>query len=417
MPALRIKISLFINYFLFAMLLNSAGTLILQVQHYFGTLESDASMIELFKDVSLGLVSFAGFAFISRMGYKNAMLLALGLIATACFVLPSLKTLLAVKLLFAVTGASFALTKISVFGCIGLITKNEKEHISLMNFIEAVFMMGIFVGYFIFSAYLGTGTSSGWFNVYYLLGGLSLLALLMLWTAPLDETAATALRPVGYARQWSVMLRLIVLPMIVAFVLCAFLYVVVEQSIMSWLPTYNNRVLQLSTVSSVQVTSALALSTALGRMAAGVILKRWNWVTVLTGCLTAAALLLLLALVISGHATDRAGGSAVPAVAFVLPLIGFFLAPVYPAINSVVLAALPKSKHGAMSGLIVVFSALGGSVGSISTGFIFQYYGGKTAFFVALVPMLLLVISFFLFEKLRNHRMIMTGMIKTAAAA
>ncbi|WP_254492116.1 hypothetical protein, partial [Salmonella enterica] len=62
----------------------------------------------------------------------------------------------------------------------------------------------------------------------------------------------------------------------------------------------------------------------------------------------------------------------VPLSAYIFPLIGFFLAPIYPAINSVILAALPKKQHGTMSGLIVVFSALGGSLGSLITGYIFQ---------------------------------------------
>jgi MFS transporter, FHS family, glucose/mannose:H+ symporter len=419
MPALRIKISLFINYFLFAILLNSAGTVILQVQHYFGTMESSASMIELFKDFSLALTSFLVAAFITRIGYKNSMLFALALIAAACFILPSVKTLLAIKLLFAVAGASFALTKISVLGCIGLMARNEKEHISLMNFIESFFMMGIFAGYFIFSRYMDrTQSASGqWFNVYYLLGGLSVFAFILLLTAPLDESAVKITRAQPFSYTFSGMLQMILLPMVISFIVCAFLYVLVEQSIMSWLPTYNYKVLQLPAVISVQVTSALAAATALGRFVAAIMLKRWNWFFILTGGLAAAAVLVIVALFVSDNSSRQVTSwFEVPVAAFIFPMIGFFLAPVYPAINSVVLASLPRSRHGIMSGLIVICSALGGSFGSVITGFMFQYYGGKSAFYFSLIPMLLLVISFFIFERVKNNRVLMPARMLAAAA-
>lgn len=92
----------------------------------------------------------------------------------------------------------------------------------------------------------------------------------------------------------------------------------------------------------------------------------------------------------------------IPLTAYIFSLIGFFLAPVYPAINSVILASLPVSKHGMMSGLIVVFSALGGVTGSVISGFIFQYYGGRTAFYFSLLPIAILIFALFVFEKKKN---------------
>ena len=54
----RIKLSLFMNYFVFAILLNSVGTVILQVQNNFGITESSASILEAFKDLSIAITSF-----------------------------------------------------------------------------------------------------------------------------------------------------------------------------------------------------------------------------------------------------------------------------------------------------------------------------------------------------------------------
>jgi fucose permease len=91
-----------------------------------------------------------------------------------------------------------------------------------------------------------------------------------------------------------------------------------------------------------------------------------------------------------------------PFAAYIFPLIGLFLAPVYPTINSTILSSLPKKKHGAMAGLIVVFSALGGTLGSITTGFIFQKYGGETAFYFSLIPMTVLIIALLIFRRIKN---------------
>ncbi|HLK30254.1 MAG TPA: MFS transporter [Puia sp.] len=415
MPTSRIKFSIFINYFLFAILLNSVGTVILQVQHYFGATESAASALEPFKDLSIAITSFIVASFITRIGYKKSMLIALGLVAFGCFIIPLVQSFIAVKLLFAITGASFALTKVSVYGTIGLITKDNKEHISMMSFIESFFMVGIFSGYFIFSSYIDDKNplSSHWFNVYYLLGGLSLIAFILLLVSPLDESAAKTEKAIPFSEDIAGMLKLIILPVVISFLVCAFVYVLIEQSIMSWLPTFNNKVLQLPSSISIQMASVLAASYALGRFFAGIVMKKFSWFIVLIFCLALAAALVLLALPLASNAGSKQidGWANVPLAAYVFPLIGFLLAPIYPAINSVILASLPKSKHGFMSGLIVVFSALGGTLGSVITGFIFQYYGGKTAFYFSLGPMAVLAAALFIFDKIKNKKIMSVQLV------
>ena len=66
-----IKVSLFINYFVFAILLNSVGTVILQVQNSYQVTESAASVLEAFKDLPIAITSFLVASFIARIGYKR----------------------------------------------------------------------------------------------------------------------------------------------------------------------------------------------------------------------------------------------------------------------------------------------------------------------------------------------------------
>jgi len=93
-----------------------------------------------------------------------------------------------------------------------------------------------------------------------------------------------------------------------------------------------------------------------------------------------------------------------PLAAFAFPMIGMLLAPIYPAINSVILSSLPERQHAPMSGLIVVFSSLGGTTGSIVTAFIFRNYGGQTAFYFSLVPIAVLAACLMAFQRLQKQK-------------
>jgi len=412
MQTWRIKASLFLNYFVFAILLNSVGTVISLVQSSFFVSKTQASILEPCKDLSIAVVSFMVTAFIARLGYKRAMLIALGFISLICFVVPFTNSLLAIQLLFVAVGSSFALIKMSVYSSVGLVTKEAHEHTSLMNFVESVFGVGIVSSYFIFSWFVNDANpaSTSWLNVYFLLGGISLLAFILLLGAPLDESAAKSETPFSLAGDLMSMLRVFMIPLVLVFILCAFFYVLIEQSIMSWLPTFNREVLKLDTGLSIQMASILAAAIALGRFLAGILLKKISWLRLLLASLVLAAAIILISMPAISRFLGRHGNAGsivhlrdVPLVAFVFPLIGLLLAPIYPAINSVILSSLPKPKHGFMAGLIIIFSALGGSLGSVITGAIFQHYGGQNAMYFSLAPITILVVCLVLFRRLQKR--------------
>lgn len=402
----KIKTSLFLNYFVFAILLNSVGTVILQVQTNYAVTESGASILEAFKDLSIAIVSFFIASYINRIGYKKSMLIALAFVGIVTLLMPVLPGFLMTKFLFAATGASFAMIKVSVFATIGIITTDKKEHASFMNFIESFFMIGILVGYFLFSAFVDDQhpQSTSWLRVYYLLAIIIAIAFGLLLSSPLDESSIQKTETTSSANEFVEMFQLIALPIVIVFVASAFVYVLIEQSIMSWLPTYNSKVLHLPQTLSIQMASILAAATAIGRFIAGIVLRKINWLGVLISCLLLAGILVLVAIPLANNAKGAlvTGWSSAPLATFIFPMIGFLIAPIYPAINSVILSSLPKHKHGYMSGLIVIFSALGGTTGSIITGNIFQLYGGQTAFYFSLVPISLLIVLLLLFYSVQK---------------
>ena len=402
----RIKLSLLLNYFVFAILLNSVGTVILQVQNNYAVSASSASILEAFKDLTIAAVSFLVASYITRIGYKRSMLFALGLVILACLLMPQIPAFWTTKLLFAATGAGFALIKVSVFATIGLVTNDSNEHASFMNFLESFFMIGVLSGYFLFSAFVDDTNpqSTAWLTVYYVLAGIALVAFLLLLSTPIDESSVKHEATKSLVDDLGDMLRLAITPVVLVFIVTAFVYVLMEQGIMSWLPTFNSKILKLPTSLSIEMASILAASTAAGRFLAGVLLGRISWYWLLMICLVVSAGLVLLALPLAASIDNRVvtGWGDAPLAAFVFPLIGLFIAPIYPAINSAILSSLPLRQHGPMAGLIVIFSALGGTTGSIITGHVFEAYGGQTAFYFSLVPIGLLLLLITAFSRMQK---------------
>ena len=399
----QIKLSIFINYFIFAILLNSVGAVILQVQRNFDVTKSAASILEGFKDIPIAICSFLLASFLPKIGYKKAMLIALALVSVMSFSIPFADDFWHFKLLFFMVGISFALIKVSVFATIGLITKNIKEHSSFMGMLEGTFMIGVLLGNILFSLFIDNDNpkSSTWLNVYWILGGLSVLAFFLLMVAELDESAAKK-EGSSLSKDFGEMLRLILLPLVIIFIVCVFLFVLIEQSFQTWTPTFYKDILKVPASMSIQAGAVLAGAFAVGRFASGVILRRFHWIWVVSICLIICAMLVILTLPLTQGiiASENTNWSNAPLGAYLFPIMGIFLAPIYPTINSVILSSLPKYLHSSMSGLIVVFSALGGTTGSIITGHVFEAFTGQTAFYLSLIPMTILIICLVIFNKL-----------------
>lgn len=408
----RITLSLFLIYFLFAILLNSVGTVILQVIHSFDVSKPSASILEAFKDLTIAGVSFLAAAFLPSVGYRKSMLIALAIMSCACMAMPLLPGFLTVKLFFMCAGMSFALVKVSVYSSIGLLTRTPREHGQFMNTIEGLFMVGVLSGYWLFSAFIDSADakSQNWLHVYWILAALSASIFALLLGAKLDESQAKPETPQD-AQGFLLMLTLFGKPVVYIFLISAFLSVLIEQGVTSWLPTFNNEIMKLPLAMSVQMTSILATSIAVGRLGFGVLMKKISWYALLNTCVVAIGALVVLTLpltrgIVPGVVSDW---SSAPPAAYIFPLIGLFMAPIYPVINSLILSALPRHHHSAMTGLIVIFSALGGTTGSLITGFAFAKLGGQTAFYLTLAPLTVILVALFFFRRELDRRHVKQG--------
>ena len=387
----QLKLAILLSYAIFAILLNSVGTVILQSIEHFHVGKVSASTLEAFKDLSIAVASFLLASFLPRIGYRRGMMAGLALVAVACVLMPLLDSFWMTRLLFLSVGIGFALTKVGVYSFIGLLTGSPREHASLLNLVEGVFMFAVLSGYWLFSNFIDPANpgSAEWLQVYWWLAAAAVLNILILATTTFDESAARdEAHPSSATEDFKAMLRLALLPATLVFVASVFLYVLIEQGVGSWLPTFNREILGLSAPMSVQAASIFAVGLGLGRLCAGALVRRTGWYPLLVVCLGATAALILLALPLAGqhHGAEIDHWRGAPLAAFVFPLVGFFMAPIYPALNSAILSSMPPSRQAAMVGLIVVFSALGGTTGSMIIGRTFGAIGGNHVFYLLLVP-------------------------------
>lgn len=406
MKNLGIKISIYLNYFVFAILLNSVGIVIHKSINVYHVSESQASLLEAFKDLPIAVVSFIIASFLPRFGYKKAMLTALVIVFFGCLQMIFGNTFFYTKILFLTIGVSFALIKLSVYSLIGIITSSKKEHASLMSSIEGFFMVGIALAYFLFPAFYSDTNVNAWLNVYYVICGLIIISFVFLLFSKVEYTVEA----IGSNLKEDLLesIKLIIVPLVLVFLASAFFFVMIEQGIMTWLPTFNEKIFNFSEQLSVQMASILALSLALGRFVAGYLTKYISWMYLVIICVVISGAILLSVLpqlkVDIESLNEIKSITEVPLLGFILPLIGLFIAPIYPLLNSTVLSSLPKSLHSPMSGLIIIFSALGGTIGSRIVGELFESVGGANAFYFLLIPMGLLIVFVLLIDKLSKQK-------------
>ena len=401
MARTKITLALFLAYAVFAVLLNSVGTVILQSINSFGAAPKAAALLDGFKDIPIAAASFLVASFLPRLGYRRGIILGLGAVAAGCAAMPLLASFWMTRMLFVIVGVSFAVVKISVYSAVGLIARDARDHAARLSLLEGVFMLGILGGAQLFGLFVDprAPASLGWLRVYWVLAALALASAGLMAISPLDERAA-AKPSATLVDNLKTAPKLMRERFMGAYLAAAFLYVLIEQSFGTWLPTFNNKVLHLPADMSIQAMSLYAAAIMVGRFAGGVVLRRAAWIGVLSGCALAAGAVVLLVLPLaSGAHSAPSGWANAPAAAFLLPLIGLFLGPIYPTINSVILSTLPTEDHSTMTGLIVIFSALGGTLGSFVTGRLFGFVGGQFAFYLSLAPLALLLVALVLLRR------------------
>lgn len=403
MKHLGIKISLFLIYFVFAALLNSVGILVERSQEIYDASRNDAALLELFKDLSIAFVSFLIGSFLPKIGYKKGMLISLALVFFGCIGMYFGNSFWSVKILFAVTGMSFAIVKVAVYALIGYVTDGKDDHRRLMSFIETVFMLGIMFMFLVFPMFYADETDQdAWLRGYLLMAGIIAISFIIILFSKFELEIAQ--KKTSISEDILGMLRLFLNPLIWIFAAFAFFYVMTEQGIMTWLPTFNKEALHIEPQLATQMAVILMASFALGRFITGILVKKIKWIYIAVFGVIGAATLVLVALPMASNVPNIAVSELknLPLAAFVFPMIGLFLAPLYPLVSSTVLSSTDKMYHSALAGILTFVSAMGGTLGSVIIGNLFDFLGGDKVFYLSLIPMTIILVALIFINKISN---------------
>ncbi|MGN7864268.1 MFS transporter [Chryseobacterium sp. 22458] len=355
----KISLPLKLTFLIFSMVLNCMGLIILQLADANITY-GELGLLESFKDLPIAFISLFAVSFINKTGAKKALILALAIVGFCSCLLPFVEVFWFYKLWFAIIGACFAIGKICVFGIIRNNISDEKSLAKTMNSVEASFMIGIFVVNTGFGWLISSPYSEFWKFGFLLIAVLSAITIFLLSKANISEA-----QPLENKNIFSE-LSGFTTPAVALFLGVIFCIVFVEQGFNSWLPSFYKNHLKVNSFFALQATSFLSLFSYAGRTVTANIIRRFS----LPGYyITCMIFIILLLITIVGLQYFDSEDSRL--ILFLFPVIGLFLSPLYPVINSRMIAQVDKEKVNLFTSLIVIFSSLGSSVSSIIMAVLF----------------------------------------------
>lgn len=86
------------------------------------------------------------------------------------------------------------------------------------------------------------------------------------------------------------------------------------------------------------------------------------------------------------------------ATVVLLPFSGLFMSAIYPTVNSKWISCFPKTSHGSVAGIILFFTALESTIGSLTMGVISDMFDSdaKYGFMLATLIAVILFVGFLL---------------------
>ncbi|MDQ1162286.1 fucose permease [Chryseobacterium sp. SORGH_AS 447] len=355
----KFSLPLKLTFLIFSMVLNCMGIVILQLSEAKITYDK-LGFLESFKDIPIAFISLFAVNFISKTGTKKSLILALTIVGICSLILPFVEVFWFYKVWFAIIGTCFALGKICVFGMIRNNISDEKSLAKTMNSVEASFMIGIFVVNIGFGWLISSRFSEFWKFGFLSISVLSGIAIFLFSRLKISEPAKTEQKNVF--REVSSLIN----PLLITFLAVIFFIVFIEQSFNSWLPSFYKNHLKVNSFFALQASSFLALFSYIGRTITANVIQRFSLSKYYILCLS---LIVLVLIVIIGIQFADADDSRT--LLFLFPIIGLFLSPLYPVVNSKMIASIDKAKANLFTSLIVIFSSLGSSVSSIVMALLF----------------------------------------------
>ena len=376
---------------------------VMQAINYYHISQSSAGTLELFSDLPKLIVSFMMFTVLLKFGFRRSIILTYAIFIIICLAVPFINTINSLRAYIIISGLVFVIIKIIAYSSVGLITKNNRDHASLINLMEALYTTGSIASLWLYSGFIHL-MPNDWNKIFWVFAAVCLLLLIMWRFTPFDESQIERQEELPLREQFKG-IGLILNRGFLIFALLLAAYETLEMGIGSWLPYFNSGILQLPEALSIQIASFLAVGIALGRFAGTFILQHVKWYKMFMVNLIIASILMALILsnIDHGIGKDAQNIFQAPLIAFGLPLLGFFIGPIYPTLASLLLTSTPKAQHALITSVIMILCAIFDSGSAKIIGVLFNDLGGIKAFaFATLIPLGILILFLFPYKKLTH---------------
>lgn len=378
------------------------STFVMEALNNYHVSHSAAGSLESYTNLTQILASFVIFSILVKLGIKRSVLIGYTILMAACILLPFINNIWSIRLYVIVSGLTFVVIKIVSYSSVALVVKDEKEHASFINLMEAFFTAGTIAGMWVYSFFVGRYPEH-WIRVLWVFGAVCFLLILMWAISPFDEQEIKKQEEKPLKDQFKAVGKIFNLTTLL-FVILMFSYESLEQGVGSWLPSFNSEILKLPDALCVQMAILFTAGMALGRFIGAYALKRvkWHHLFFVNFALGIILLLIVIPNIREGLGVNSTSIFNTPLVAFGIPLLGVFIGPVNPTLMSCVLESNPKYLHPIVMSMAMIVMPFSDSLSSKILGIMFGAMGGIKAFTLAtFIPMILLLILIYPFQRIR----------------
>jgi FHS family glucose/mannose:H+ symporter-like MFS transporter len=399
------KLKIILTFIGLSLISTGMPVFVMQAINYYHISQNSAGTLELFSDFPKLIASFIMFTILIKVGFRRSLILTYIVFILVCLIVPFINTINSLRAYIIISGLVFVIIKIIAYSSVGLVTKNDREHASLINLMEALYTTGSIIGLWLYSGFIHIMPEE-WNRVFWAFAGVSLLLLIMWFFTKFDESQIEKQEELPLIEQFKGIGFLLNRGFLI-FALLLASYETLEMGIGSWLPYFNSGILELPEALSIQIASFLAIGIALGRFAGTFILRYVKWYKMFAVSLVIAIVLtaLILSNIHHGVGKDVQSIFNAPLIAFGIPLLGFFIGPIYPTLASLLLTSTPKAQHALITSVIMVLCAIFDSGSAKIIGVLFDGMGGIKAFaFATLIPLGILLLFLFPYKNSTRER-------------